>query len=138
MNDKINYPYELVQSFFVSASFKRANEVSQPVEMQFTTEVNVAEPKFPNLQIGIKVKSPDESPINFDLHLIGLFEYKGENVEYDHTLNIEYALQRGLYLLWPNIVQIIKVTTAQMGIPPLQVRTPITFGPEDMEQKSHT
>jgi hypothetical protein len=128
MSDEQKYPFELKVNFFASVSFKRANEVPQPIEMPVSTEINIAEPGFPILQVGLKVKSPDDSPLFFDVFLIGIFEYQGDKKEYDHELNVEYVFQRAAYLLWPNISQIVRVTTAQMGVNPLQVRNPITFG----------
>jgi hypothetical protein len=127
MTGEQKYPFELKTNFFVSASFRRAKEVPQTIKMPISTEINIAEPGFPTLQIGIRVMSPDDFPLFFDVHLIGLFEYQGEKKEYSHELNIEYAFERGIYLLWPNISQIIRVMTAQMGVNPLQVRTPVTF-----------
>lgn len=131
MTDEAQYPYELENSFFINLVFKRAAEVPHPIEIPTATEINIAEPGFPNLQIGVKVKSQDELPITFDVHLIGMFKYLGEQKEYDHDLNIEYTFQRGIYLLWPSIVQFVKVVTMQMGMSPLQVRTPINFRPKN-------
>jgi hypothetical protein len=128
MSNESKYPFELKNSFFVSLSFRRAPQVPQPIELPIATEVNIAEPGFPVLQIAVKVTSPADSPISFDVHLVGIFEYQGEQKEYDHDLNIDYAFERGIYLLWSNISQMVKAITAQMAISPIQVRTPITFG----------
>ena len=135
MSNESKYPFELKNSFFVSVSFRRAPEVPQPIELPINTEVNIAEPGFPILQIGVKVKSPEDSPIFFDVQLIGIFEYQGEKKEYDNELNLEFAFERGMYLLWPNISQMIRVITAQMGISPIQGRTPITFGSRQSVEK---
>ena len=127
MTDETKYPYELINSLFASVSFKRTPNVPSVLETQLSAQVNVTEQGFPILQIGISVKSREDDPLTFNINLIGLFEYKGDKKEYDHDLNIEFTFERGVYLLWPNIIQLVKVMTAQMGVSPLQLRTPIDF-----------
>ena len=128
MSDNYKYPYELKQNFFASLSFRRKPEVLEPINLPIETQVNLAEPGFPVLQVGITVKTPDDSPISFYLELYGIFEYQGEKKEYDHDLNVEYAFEKGLYLLWPNVSQMVRIITGQMGINPIQIRNPVTFG----------
>jgi hypothetical protein len=128
MSDSKKFPYELKQSFFATLSFKRAQEVPEPINLPIETQVSIAEPGFPIMQIGIAVKTPDDSPVSFHLELYGIFEYQGEKKEYDRDLNVEYAFERGLYFLWPNISQMVRIITGQMGINSIQVRNPVTFG----------
>ena len=76
MSNDEKYPFELKVNFFASANFKRDTEVPASIEMQINSEINISEPGFPVLQVGLKVKSPDDSPLFFDVHLIGIFEYQ--------------------------------------------------------------
>jgi hypothetical protein len=128
MSNHDKYSYELKQNFFASLSFRRNPEIPDPINIPIETQVTLAEPGFPVLQVGIKVKTPDDSPVFFYLELYGIFEYQGEKKEYDHDLNVGYAFERGLYLLWPNISQMVRIITSQMGMNPIQIRNPVTFG----------
>jgi hypothetical protein len=131
MSVDIKLPYELKNAFFVSMSFGRAREVPQPIELGVATEIGLVDRDFPNLQLDIKVKTADDAPIHFNIHLVGIFEYQGEKKEHDPDLEMKFALERGVPSLWLLIGQLVKVTTAQMGVNPLTLRAPATFGPID-------
>ena len=132
MSEQIKFPYELKNAFFVSLSFSRIREVPHPLELATAIEAGISETKFPTLQLDLKVKTEENAPASFSIHLVGLFEYQGEEKEYNHELEIEFALERGLPSLWPIISQTVKVITAQMGLSPLSLRNPVSFGSKDV------
>jgi len=134
MSENLKYPFELINSFFISLSFSRDKEVPQPIELPTQAEISFAEREFPIVQIGLRIKSEEGKAISFDVHLVGLFEYKGDKKEFDdklRELERDFALERGIALLWSNIGQLVKVTTAQMGISPLNLRMPLDFGSKE-------
>jgi preprotein translocase subunit SecB len=128
MTDEIRYPYELKNAFFTSVKFHRAKEVPQPIELPVETEVGISERKFPVVQIAVKVRTPDDTAISFDLHMVGIFEYQGEKKDFDRELEVDFALERGVPSLWSYLNQMVRITTSQMGVSPLNLRTPLTFG----------
>ena len=92
-------------------------------------QIKVIDKGFPRIQVNIRVETLDQKPIpvTFALELVGLFEYIGEQPEADaNTLN-DFMAARGLHMLWPYITQMIRVISAQMGMNPLQFKTPLDF-----------
>lgn len=127
MDDQTKYPFKLVNVFLISLSMSRINELPNPLELQVAVEVKYIEPGFPTLQINMKVSSTQDAPLSFNLEAVGLFEFIGDDTEYDRELNREFVFERGLHMLWIFISQTIRLITSQMGMNPLNLQAPISF-----------
>jgi hypothetical protein len=121
------YPYELIRIFLISLNLRREAEIPSPIEMPVSTEVKFVESSFPHLQVHMKISSPQDTPISFSFEIIGLFDYVGDKKEYDRELNNMFFSDKALHMLWVYGTQMIGIITGQMGMNPLQIKTPVEF-----------
>jgi len=137
MTQEQKYPYQLVNTFIVSISFNRARKLPPTMELPTNIGVQYTEPGFPRIQVGLKVSSPEDSLVPFNIEVIGLFDYTGQKKEYDKPLNKEFVEEKALHMLWVYSSQMVKLVTSQMGMNPLEVRSPISFTkPETIQPTS--
>jgi len=127
MNSEMKYPFQLKNMFLTSLSFTRANEISSTIEIPIEIGVQYIEPKFPLVQVNMKISSGESALINFSTEIVGLFDYIGSQNTYDTELNREFVFEKGLFMLWPFGIQMIRLITGQMGITPLNIQTPTSF-----------
>lgn len=127
MTSKNKYPFDQVNIFLIALSFSRKQSIPDKVEMPITIEAKTAEPGFPRLQVNLKVKTPDDSIIAFNIEAVGLFDYLGEKKEYDKELDLEFVEEKALYLVWVYIDQLVNIVTSQMGINPIKLKPPTNF-----------
>ena len=73
----------------------------------------------------LKVNTPKGHPLEFEIELVGMFKYVGENSNYDDDLNNKFLFERAFHMLWPNISQLVRIITGQMGMNPLDIQVPI-------------
>lgn len=119
------FPYRMVNVFFVSLNIKREMKMPDELEFPITIQSKLIEPEFPRLQINLRVFTPEDSPLVFDMELIGLFDYIGNEPEYDHDMNEKFLIERGFYLVYPYSGQLLRIITGQMGINPIDTPLPI-------------
>ena len=119
------YPFELINTFFISLNLRREKHVPDPLELPVSIQMKVSESGFPRLQVNLKVSVPKDSPLAFDIELVGLFDYIGDSKEYDHDLNWKFINDRGFFILFPYVSQMIRLITSQMGMNPLNTRMPL-------------
>lgn len=127
MTEEPKYPYQLQNTFIISISFKRDRKLSGKLELPTNVSVQYTEPNFPRIQVAMKVDVPKESPVSFSMEVVGLFDYIGSKQEYDQELNREFVEQRAFHMLWVFSSQIAKLVSSQMGINPLEIRSPAEF-----------
>jgi preprotein translocase subunit SecB len=126
MNPSMKYPFSLNNAFFIAIDIKRVNVLPEPMEVSIEAQVRVID-NFPNIQINLRSKTPDESPVKFTLELVGLFDYVGDAPEEDRAVVADFVKEKGLHMLWPYFSQMIRMITGQMGMNPLNIKTPIHF-----------
>jgi hypothetical protein len=145
MTQELKYPYQHINTFIVSVAFKRLTKVPPKIELPTTVSVQLTEPGFPRVQVAMRLNSPedtsDEPPISFSLEVVGLFDYTGSSNEYDKQLNREFAEERALHVLWVYCSQMVKMFSSQMGMNPLELRSPMRFNfseatPAESKKKS--
>lgn len=124
------YPFELMETILASITIKRAPDLLGPIEIPVEAEIKVPQTVFPQIQINLKLKSPEEKKLYFEIELIGVFNYVGEMKEFDKKLNDEFVFEKGVHLLWYSARQMIKIITSQMGMNPLNIRIPISVRPD--------
>lgn len=127
------YPFEMLEIVLASITVVRTNDLAGKVELPVEAEVKIAEAEFPNLQINLRLKSPKDQKLFFDIEYIGLFKYIGEKTEFDKGANEEFVFEKGTYMLWVAARQTIKTVTSQMGMNPLNIRIPASMS-RRMEQ----
>lgn len=138
MKSDIKYPFELVNIFPISLSFSRKESIPDQVEMPISIQIKIVEPGFPRIQMNMTVKSPPDSAISFNIEAVGLFDYVGENTEYNKELNQEFIKEKALDLIWINIDQLVRIITGQMGMNPLKLKTPSSFEPQPTTLENKT
>ena len=117
MMNKISYPYNLKNSFFISLNIQRAPEVPPNLVLAINTEVRVVDVNFPEqFQVNLKVNSQNDDPVKFSLELVGLFGYTGNQPEVDKVKFVDFFNDQGLYQLWPQITHMVRLLSSQMGI----------------------
>jgi hypothetical protein len=127
MTQELKYPYQFLNAFVISISFNRARKLSSKIELPTNVKVQYTEPGFPRVQVAMKVDVPKDAPVSFSLEVIGLFDYIGTKKEYDKELNREFVQERAFHMLWVYSNQMIKLVSAQMGMNPLEIRSPAEF-----------
>lgn len=125
MSDSVTFPYIFEAAFFSSLNFRRTKQLPSHMEMPINVQTKLLEPEFPRLQINIKVNTPKGHPLEFEIELVGMFKYVGENSNYDDDLNNKFLFERAFHMLWPNISQLVRIITGQMGMNPLDIQVPI-------------
>lgn len=138
MNDEMKYPYQHINTFVISISFKRDRVVPPNIEIPTNVSVQFTEPEFPRIQVAMKINSPEDAseeiPISFSLEVISLFDYIGSNKEYDKRLNREFGEERATHMLWVYCSQMVKTISSQMGMNPLELRSPVSFKFTEIKQ----
>ena len=122
----MNYPFSLINAFFIAIDIKRETVLPEHMEVPIEAQVSVID-NFPNLQINLRSKTPDESSVKFTLELVGLFEYVGDAPEEARAIVGDFVREKGLHMLWPYFSQLTRMITGQMGMSPLNIKTPIHF-----------
>jgi preprotein translocase subunit SecB len=127
MNQNIKYPFSLANAFFIALHFEREHILPDALEMPIEIQIKMVDKDFPRVQVNLRNKTKEQSPLKLDLELVGLFDYVGNNPERDRGLINDFIREKGLHMLWPYISQMIKMVTGQMGMSPLDTRTPLFF-----------
>jgi preprotein translocase subunit SecB len=124
MTNNIQYPFNLVNIFFVTLHFHREPAIPDVMGFQIEVQIKVIDKDFPRLQVNIRYRTMDQSPLKLEVELVGLFDYIGDNPEQDHALITDFLRDKGVHMLLPSISQIIRIITGQMGMNPLDIHTP--------------
>jgi preprotein translocase subunit SecB len=127
MSQNIQYPFSLVNAFFISLHFEREGVMPDTIEMPIEMQIKVIDKDFPRLQVNLRNKTNAPSPVKLDIELVGLFDYIGDHPEQDHELISDFIREKGLYMLWPYVSQMTRMITGQMGMNPIDTRTPLSF-----------
>jgi len=127
MTHELKYPYQLLNTFVISISFNRARKLLPKIEIPTNVKVQYTEPGFPRVQVAMKLDVPQDAPVSFSLEVVGLFDYIGSKKDYDKELNKEFVQERAFHMLWVYSNQMVKLVSAQMGMNPLEIRSPTEF-----------
>lgn len=128
MTNKINYPFALVNVFFVCLDFQRQPAVPNEIALGIVIEIKVVAENFPGtMQVNIKISSHEGDPLKLSMELVSLFNYTGNNPDQDKEKFIDFLNDRGFIMVWPYLNQMLKFITSQMGMQPLNVNFPPEF-----------
>lgn len=119
-----NFPFQLINVIFINLKLFRAPDIpKEPIKFVIENKNMDFQDK---LQVNLRVRSSENSPVNIDLELIGFFEYLDDNSKKDKDLINEFIQKQAILMLWPYIQQMIKVITSQMGIEPINLPFQLT------------
>ena len=79
------------------------------------------------MQINLRLSTPPKSPMRFTLELVGIFEYAGDKPDEGKAQVMDFVREKGLHMLWPYTDQMIRLLSGQMGMKPLETKTPVAF-----------
>lgn len=135
MTEELRFPLRLEHAFFTSLEFFRAPELPDPVDIDVGAHVRVQAERFPErLQVDLKVETPSNQPLTFCVELIGIFGPIENQPKPNSSIISEFMNERALHMLWPYAEQMIRLVTSQMGMNPLNIRTPYLFDVVPPEQ----
>ncbi len=129
MTQKCRFPFRLNNSFFVEIRFQRREFIKQEESpLTFNVQFKVISDDFPDeLQISLKLETPDEYPVDICLEQIGLFGLVDECDTPNKDIIPDFINERALFTLWPQFTQTIKQMTAMMGMAPIEIGTPYYY-----------
>ena len=129
MNEISEYPLKLEDAFSKTISIRRASKVSSPVELELAARIKVLGQALPEtLEVHLELKSADKDPFDISLELIGKFHRIEGSLEPDSDVIDKFVTERALVIMWPLMRQIVRQTTALMGVsPPVMIPVPSHF-----------
>jgi len=130
------YPFALQKAFFIQIEIGRTPDLSDQPEFSISYQVKLHQPEdHPRrLQVNVRATSDPESRLSFTLELVAFFECLTEAAAQDKKQIIEYLESRGLFMLTPQITQLLSLLTSQMGIHPLAVVHSMKFSLEELKE----
>lgn len=131
MTREIRYPLRLKNAFFTSLQLSRVPELPESLELNLDIQVAVNDKQFPDLlQIRLKLETPGEQPLMLSAELVGFFSRVEELPKPDRSIISDFVNEQGLHMLWPYMAQMLRLVTGQMGMNPINIRTPYMFDSE--------
>jgi hypothetical protein len=128
MTDHINQLFSLSEAFFIDINIHRKSVLRQGIPINFTAGLKVNDSQLPDhFQVNLKMETIDTSDIKVSMELVGLFKYNGDNLDEDREFIQDYLNNRGLFILFPFMTQMVKINTSMMGMAPINLPLPNTF-----------
>jgi preprotein translocase subunit SecB len=125
---EIEYPFQLDNAFFISLEFRRAPEMQDQLELQFSFAVKVLDERYAGrLQIHLVLETHPGQPMKIRAELVGLFDLVEGHTPPDRNRIPDFVNERALFVLWPYMTQMIRQITAEMGTTPVNLRMPYEF-----------
>jgi len=123
-----SYPLDLTNAFVIKCHFQRVADVPDPFETQVNFQVRVRRENLPErLQVDLRAHTQGDQPLNLEVEMVGLFERRDGTPGLEHKMVEEFVNQRALFMLWAMMNQFIKQVTANMGMSPLNFKSPAEF-----------
>lgn len=120
--------FQLTEAFFTTVEFRRMPEVPDSLNVRFNVQLRVHGDKLPErLQVDLKLETLEDQPVTMLLEVVGLFKGKSEEPAPDSEELSLFVNERALFILWSYLVQMARLTTAQMGMDPVKLPTPHEF-----------
>ena len=117
-------------------TFSRKPNVPETITVQLNIQIKIVDnANLPQrLQVNLRAQTNDIEDINFQLEAIGLFDYVNPDTAPTKQEKLDFVRERGLYIVWQSIAHMARLITAEMGISPLNLRTPDIFITDQLEQ----
>ena len=126
MTQKPKYPLKLNNAFFAQVRFERIAEMPDKLEVNVGLQARIVDKRFPEvLEVHLRAETPDEQPLMMEVVVIGIFDPIEGAPEPDHSIIQDFAVERAFPVLWAYINQMITQVTAQMGMPPVRLGSPV-------------
>jgi len=135
MTQEIRFPLRLQKAFFKSLQFKRSPTIPERSQLPISVLLRVLDKDFPDtLQIELKVETVGEQPLALSLELVGQFSQVEDRPKADRSVIPSFINEQALHMLWPYMVQMIRLVTGQMGMSPVDIPIPYLFNFQPQEQ----
>jgi hypothetical protein len=129
MKRQIKYPFKLANVFFGRVEIERAAKMPEKeMEINFEVQGKIVENQLPDMvEVHLKIASPDEQSVKFDLIIIGKFVLIEGATEPDSGTIQDFVNERALHILWSYVDQMVSLVSAQMAMKPIRLPPPIEF-----------
>jgi hypothetical protein len=115
-NNRLSYPFELANAFFVCIDLQRSLEVKANAVSEFTIQLKITLDKYPErVQVNIRTQPKEDAPIKFSLELVGIFNYTGNSPDADRSRINEFLNNQGILMLWQYIVFLVRTIAPHIG-----------------------
>jgi preprotein translocase subunit SecB len=129
MPPEIKYPFQQVAVFPIALSFSRIPQIPKQLELPVAIRYKFLEEEFPKIQVNLKVETPVDVPIPFNIEMVGIYNYVGDQTSYNNELDNEFVREKAVFMIWGYIDQLVRIITAQMGNKPILLKAPLAFAP---------
>lgn len=128
MKTATNYPFQLSNYFFKSIEISRIGQLPESISLDLNTQIRIREQDHPDrLQVDFRLLTDESQPLDINIEMVGLFNLIEGEAEQEQELIRSFVLDRGLFMLWSIMSQMVKQVTSQMGMSPLNVAIPPEF-----------
>jgi hypothetical protein len=136
MGISTQYPYRLLEAFFITLRFKRTGEVDDPLTMQMKTQFRIRREPLPEiLHVDLRVESIGSDNLKILVEMVGLFELmKGRSEPSQEIIN-DFVFEQAIVSMWPLLSSMVRQTTSLMGMQPIKINAPYEFRAEADEEE---
>jgi hypothetical protein len=128
MSETADPPFRMVKYFFTSVDLKRIPVMPDNLELDLEMQLGVHADQLPDrLQLNLKAASKTREPLDLDVEFVALFERLEGQPEPSQEALEWYINERALYMMLPLMQDMIRRTTAAMGMKPLEMRVPYRY-----------
>lgn len=129
MADQMQYPFQLIDVFFISFHCQRQPIIADPISIAVKISLKVVYDNFPELEVFLKVENYETQTqsITFDAEVVGKFAPAPDQPKPDKNIIPDFIDDRALFILWPVISQQFKQMTGLMGMNPIKLLMPARF-----------
>ncbi len=127
MQELPKYPFELATAFFLRLEFRRSPHLEGPVTTVWSTTIRVDDRSYPSFDVSINVEASPNQPFSFTTELVGKFNVAQDMAAPPKNILAEFLSEQGIFMLWPYVVQAVAQASAQMGMPIINIQTPIKW-----------
>jgi len=133
--DKL-YPLQLEDVFFSKIEFSRHHDIREDINIEYIVEINIIETDVHDkVQVNVRIHSKENKLIELLVELVSLFAPTAGKPMPERNKIFEFVNDRGIFILWPYLTQIIYYITSQMGITPLKIHVPFNVRLIDREEE---
>lgn len=128
-----DYPFQLDNIFFIEIKAKRIPDLSSSISVNGQVKVSQNPESQDQTQVNLIIKTEEKSSLELSLELVAIFKHREQHAQ--EPLAIYRFLQdRGMFILWSYMAQMIKLITSQMEMKGFNIGMPEEFGLEELKK----
>ena len=121
-------PFRMTKYFFTTVDLRRVPVMPDNLQLDLGLQLGIHSDKLPEqLQINLKAESKTPEPLTLLIEFVALFERLEGQPEATQEQLEWFINERALYMMFPLMQDMIRRTTAAMGMRPLEMRIPYRF-----------